>query len=72
MVSYDRYFFDKVVNKLFVFWVIGEVEIFYGEYSDYLKELEVKVKLVKLMKKMVNILVEKVVFEKKEKVKFIY
>ncbi len=50
-VSHDRYFLDKVVNKLLVFRAIGEVEIFYGEYSDYLKELEAKAKPAKSMKK---------------------
>ncbi|EAG9472966.1 ABC transporter ATP-binding protein [Listeria monocytogenes] len=71
-VSHDRYFLDKVVNKLLVFRAIGEVEIFYGEYSDYLKELEAKGKPAKSMKKMANTSVEKSAPEKKEKVKLTY
>ncbi|EHL2817927.1 ABC-F family ATP-binding cassette domain-containing protein, partial [Listeria monocytogenes] len=71
-VSHDRYFLDKVVNKLLVFRAIGEVEIFYGEYSDYLKELEAKGKPAKSMKKMANTSVEKSSPEKKEKVKLTY
>ncbi|HAA6940707.1 TPA_asm: ABC transporter ATP-binding protein, partial [Listeria monocytogenes] len=71
-VSHDRYFLDKVVNKLLVFRAIGEVEIFYGEYSDYLKELEAKAKPAKSMKKMANTSVEKAAPEKKEKVKLTY
>ncbi|WP_096201780.1 ABC-F family ATP-binding cassette domain-containing protein [Bacillus sp. FJAT-45350] len=49
-VSHDRYFLDRVVDKLLVFEGNGEVSRFQGAYSDYmeeqkeLKEQEVKEK----------------------------
>lgn len=41
-VSHDRYFLDRVVNRIFSFEGNGEVRQFEGGYSDYLikKELE--------------------------------
>lgn len=41
-VSHDRYFLDRVVDKLLVFSGGGEVQPFYGNYSDYLAENRVK------------------------------
>lgn len=37
-VSHDRYFLDRVVDRLLVFTGVGEVEEFYGNYSEYLEE----------------------------------
>lgn len=42
VVSHDRYFLDRIVNRIFSFEGQGEVRQFEGGYSDYLirKELE--------------------------------
>lgn len=37
-VSHDRYFLDRVVDKLFVFEGAGEIRITVADYSDFLKE----------------------------------
>ena len=42
IVSHDRYFLDKVVSKI-VLIDNGEEEIFYGNYSYYLKENEKRI-----------------------------
>ena len=42
IVSHDRYFLDKVVNKIILI-DNGEEEIFHGNYSYYLKENEERV-----------------------------
>ena len=34
-VCHDRYFLDRVVDKLFVFTGAGHIEIYHGGYSDY-------------------------------------
>lgn len=34
-VCHDRYFLDRVVDKLFVFTGVGHIEIYHGGYSDY-------------------------------------
>lgn len=34
-VCHDRYFLDRVVDKLFVFKGDGQVELYHGSYSDY-------------------------------------
>lgn len=40
-VSHDRYFLDRVVHQLFAFQGNGKIELFYGNYSDYLnKQME--------------------------------
>lgn len=36
-VSHDRYFLDRIVEKLFVFRGAGEVSVYYGNYSEFLK-----------------------------------
>ncbi|WP_152656760.1 ABC-F family ATP-binding cassette domain-containing protein [Oceanobacillus sp. CFH 90083] len=36
-VSHDRYFLDRIVEKLFVFKGEGEVSIYYGNYSEFLE-----------------------------------
>jgi ATP-binding cassette subfamily F protein uup len=35
VVSHDRYFMDKIIDHLFVFKGLGEIENFPGNYSDY-------------------------------------
>ena len=37
MVTHDRYFLDKVTNKIFAF-ENGHVREFFGNYTDYLDE----------------------------------
>ena len=44
VVSHDRYFLDRVCNKLFAYKGNGEIEIFHGNYSDYLIKLEMETK----------------------------
>lgn len=39
VVSHDRYFLDKVVNKIFLL-TKKEIEIYHGNYSYYIKESE--------------------------------
>lgn len=36
-VSHDRYFLDRVCDILFVFDGAGNIEVFYGNYTDYLE-----------------------------------
>lgn len=35
-VSHDRYFLDRICNKIFAYRGNGEIDIFTGNYSDYL------------------------------------
>ena len=44
VVSHDRYFLDRVCNKLFAYKGNGEIEVFHGNYSDYLINLEMETK----------------------------
>src|SRR5699024_8069090 len=37
-VSHDRYFLDRVVDQLLVFIGDGKVELYYGNYSEYLEQ----------------------------------
>lgn len=54
-VSHDRYFLDRVVDRLIVFTGNGAIENFYGNYSDYLgKAAEETVKQPKPEKKSVK------------------
>lgn len=39
-VCHDRYFLDRVVDKLFVFTGDGHIEIVHGSYSDYKDALD--------------------------------
>lgn len=39
-VSHDRYFLDRVVNRLLIFTGNGQIKPFYGNYSDYLEEVQ--------------------------------
>ncbi len=40
LVSHDRYFMDKLVDRLFIFDGTGEIRDFNGNYTDYKEELE--------------------------------
>lgn len=35
IVSHDRYFLDRTVEKIFAFTEAGEIEVYLGNYSDY-------------------------------------
>ncbi|MYL60039.1 ATP-binding cassette domain-containing protein, partial [Virgibacillus halodenitrificans] len=37
-VSHDRYFLDRVVDRLLIFRGNGKVELYYGNYSEYLDQ----------------------------------
>jgi len=39
-VSHDRYFLDKIANRIFVFEKDGEIKQFQGNYSKYHEEVE--------------------------------
>ena len=39
-VCHDRYFLDRVVDKLFVFTGAGQIEVYHGGYSDYVEDKE--------------------------------
>lgn len=38
-VSHDRYFLDKVASELLIFKGNGQIDSYFGEYSDYLQSL---------------------------------
>jgi ATP-binding cassette subfamily F protein uup len=44
-VSHDRYFLDKVSKKLLILQGNGNIEEYYGRYSDYLISAKAKQKL---------------------------
>ncbi|MBF0713265.1 ABC-F family ATP-binding cassette domain-containing protein [Gemella sp. GH3] len=56
-VSHDRYFLDKVVDKLFVFKGNGEIEQHIGNYSYYTNKI--KLDELKVQKEKVTIIKEK-------------
>jgi len=41
-VSHDRYFLDRVVDRLLVFTGEGKTKLFYGNYSEYLEQRQIK------------------------------
>ncbi|MBC1306647.1 ABC-F family ATP-binding cassette domain-containing protein [Listeria booriae] len=41
-VSHDRYFLDKIAQKLLVFTGIGQIKTYLGEYSEFLATLDTK------------------------------
>lgn len=50
-VSHDRYFLDRVVQRLIVFTGNGQTTRYYGNYSDYLAELPAEEKKQALVEK---------------------
>ncbi|MBC1935394.1 ABC-F family ATP-binding cassette domain-containing protein [Listeria grandensis] len=66
-VSHDRYFLDKIARKLLVFTGIGQIEMYLGEYSDFLAEYESRKGKSKMF--AAEIEPEVVVEKPKEKVK---
>ena len=49
-VSHDRYFLDRVANRIFSF-ENGHIKIYEGGYSDYLEKAEPQIEEVKAEKK---------------------
>lgn len=41
-VSHDRYFLDRVVNQLITFTAPGTISTFYGNYTEYMEDQELK------------------------------
>lgn len=46
VVSHDRYFLDKVVDKMFVFTPEKTIELYHGDYSSYVEDFNQKTKKV--------------------------
>lgn len=44
VVSHDRYFLDRVCNKIFAYEENGLIRVFHGNYSDYLIQMEMDAK----------------------------
>lgn len=44
VVSHDRYFLDRVCNKIFAYEENGSIRVFHGNYSDYLIQMEMDAK----------------------------
>ncbi len=66
-VSHDRYFLDKVANKILAFEE-GGVREFFGNYTDYLDEkafLQEQSALLEKEKEQASVKVEKVKEDKK-------
>lgn len=56
-VSHDRYFLDRICNKIFAYEGLGKVHIYTGNYSDYLiyKEIQgIEFKAEKVEKEKAN------------------
>ncbi|MBN8190666.1 ABC-F family ATP-binding cassette domain-containing protein [Bacillus sp. NTK074B] len=50
-VSHDRYFLDKTAEQLLVFNGEAEIDLYYGEYTEYLEKNELKSKKQETEKK---------------------
>lgn len=50
-VSHDRYFLDRVVDKLFVYTGNGEIENIPGNYSDYVQRMQNEKTVIEPIKK---------------------
>lgn len=50
LVSHDRYLVDKICNQLFIFDGSGTIQLYNGNYTDYLEEKEIKEQEVKINK----------------------
>ena len=42
MITHDRYFLDRICNKIFAYEGNGNIHIFTGNYSDYLIYKEIQ------------------------------
>lgn len=54
-VSHDRYFLDRVAEKLFVFTGEGNIQLFFGNYSEYYEKYQLTQKQEQSTKKAVPI-----------------
>ena len=41
VVSHDRYFLDRICNKIFAYDNTGNIKIYHGNYSDYLNQKDI-------------------------------
>lgn len=41
VVSHDRYFLDRICNKIFAYDNTGNIKIYHGNYSDYLTQKDI-------------------------------
>lgn len=64
-VSHDRYFLDKVTNKLLIFEGDGKISSTLESYTDYLERKSIEAKEIQLEKTVV----EKPVYQKEQKKK---
>lgn len=53
-VSHDRYFLDRVVDQLLIFSDKSKIDSFYGNYSEYLAQVEDKPKQIKVTPKTIE------------------
>jgi ABC transport system ATP-binding/permease protein len=67
-VSHDRYFLDKTAEQLLVFNGDGQIDFYFGEYTEYLEKNEVKSKKQDPVKKQESAPVK----EEKEKKRLSY
>ena len=73
-VSHDRYFLDRICNKIFAYEGNGDIRIYTGNYSDYLltKEYEEVINKQEKFKEKPKDLTEKKERVKEKKLKFTY
>ncbi len=71
-VSHDRYFLDRTCQKIFSFEGDGEVEIFFGNYSDFEEKKRLEEKEIILEEKGKIIPTKSVIIQKKKAIKFTY
>lgn len=71
-VSHDRYFLDRTSQKIFSFEGDGQVEIFFGNYSDYEEKKELEEKEMMLIAKEKSDSSKIPLKSKKKTVKFTY
>ena len=73
-VSHDRYFLDRICNKIFAYEGNGDIRIYTGNYSDYLltKEYEEVINKQGKFKEKPKDLTEKKERVKEKKLKFTY
>ena len=72
VVSHDRYFLDRICNKIFSFEDNGLINIYNGNYSDYLINKEIKFLKEKMEQdfKIENIKKKEYIKNKDERPKF--
>lgn len=72
VVSHDRYFLDKVTDKLLVFEGAGEIREFYGTADEYFEQRDLEKEESRKEKKSHPVIVEEKPREKKEKMRLSY